>query len=85
MLSIVFVLRTASVEPTYNVSYVLSTSGLYYKNEGSLKIANTDWDIMIYMNLSPNRVLTLRTYFASIVDMCDNVFTKMTIGVEMYG
>jgi len=74
-------LSAVAAEPTHNVTQVLGTSGVYYENEGALKITNTNWDIMTSMNLSTinNRITGLGEYFGKVVEMCVNVTRKMTV------
>lgn len=73
-------LHTVATEPTHNVSPVTDTTGLYYENEGTLKITNTNWDIMTYMNISNinDKLTTLRTYFNRITDLCNSVQSIIT-------
>jgi len=57
------------------VSQVPYTSGLYYENEGQLKLTNINWNIITYVNLTNYnlRITTLKQYFSVIEAVCKNV------------
>jgi len=62
-------------DSTYNVSQVPYTSGLYYENEGQLKLTNINWNIIISVNLTDYdlRITTLKQYFSVIEVVFKNV------------
>lgn len=62
-------------DSTYNISQVPNTSGLYYENEGQLKLTNINWNIITSVNLTNYdlRITTLKQYLVVIEVVCRNV------------
>lgn len=48
----IYTVTHVSSHALYNVTHVSNHSGLYFENKGSVRIINTKWTLLTYVNLT---------------------------------
>lgn len=59
----------------YNISNIPHESGIYFENQGPLRLTNSDWKLLIYINLDNFNIRHKETinYYNKTVKICENL------------
>lgn len=71
-LTVLYTSTHGALQTLYNITHVSNHSGLYFENKGSVRIVNTRWTLLTYVNLTfyNEREKIFDTYLDSTKQFC---------------